>query len=850
MSDEHHAGVMGCAGDKIARTPNLDALAARGVLFPAHYCSSPICTPSRQTFTTGKYVSGHNVWSNTPGVPEGTPTLPRLLNSVGYESYLDGKMHYKGGETHGFHIIQEKSGATTPPKDAASLARPSTNPKPRRRLPAGVFPDQGPELGEEFKNAGSEEAMDTFVDVARRENAIKFLRERQPGAKPFFLTVGFIAPHYPLVAPAEYLAHYRDKVPLPEIPAGYVDSLPLNYKHLRNDRKFENVPPATVKAALEGYYARVEWIDHQIGQVLDALKASPFADNTIVVYTSDHGENMGEHGLWWKNCMYDSGARVPLIMSWPAQWKGGQTRGGACGMVDLVQTVANVAGAKPPADWKGESMVPWLDDPKHTWRDLAVSEYYAGYTASGIAMIRQGDWKYVYHTRADEQHGAERELYNLRLDPKELRNLAADPTNAGRMASMHAALVLETGEDPETTETRWRAGATPEHPQRTAQSSPSARKEPSAAQMIANQDRDRILKTANAALTVKPFSVTFQRSPLSEGGPRDFFSMSDYFWPDPTKPDGKPYIARDGESYPSNFNEHRLALMGMRDATSALAAAYQLTRDERYAMKAAELLRIFFADSDTSMNPALEHAQVMIGKPAPTRGIGLIDTLHLIEVPMAIRALEGSQALTPALKSGLAQWFKDYLTWFTTSPRGKNEGEQKNNHAVAYWLQVAAFNQLVGDAALHEECVRQFKDVFVTVQMAPDGSFPMETRRTKPYAYSIFQLDNMATLCLLLSRQTPDLWSFEGAEGRSMRKAMNWLFPYLADKSKWPLKPDVQAWEDWPIRQTSLLFAGLSLEEPKYLDLWRKLKPDPAMFEMRRNNAVTQPLLWIAEPGK
>lgn len=464
MTDEHHANLMGCAGNRLARTPHLDALAARGVNFTAHYCTSPICTPSRQSFTTGKYVSGHGVWSNTPGVPEGTPSLPRLMNAAGYESFLDGKMHYKGGMTHGYSIIDEVTGEIRPPREAASTPAATTPAKPRKRLPAGVFPEYGDELGGEFEELGADDTMDTFVDAQRRAQAVKFLRERRTDAPPFFLTVGFIAPHYPLTAPSDYLAHFTDKVPLPQIPDGYLESLPLNYKHLRNDRKLERIPDATVKLALEGYYARVEWIDEQIGQVLAALADSPFAENTVVIYTSDHGENMGEHGLWWKNCLYDCGARVPLIVSWPRRWSGGQQRTGACGMLDVVQTIADLGDAQPPADWKGESLLPWLDDPRAAWRDLAVCEYYGSYIASGIAMIRQGDWKYVYHTRADETHGPERELYNLRSDPHELYDLSEDPAHLPRMAAMHAALVDETGEDPEQTESRFRAGAGPLSP--------------------------------------------------------------------------------------------------------------------------------------------------------------------------------------------------------------------------------------------------------------------------------------------------------------------------------------------------------------------------------------------------
>ena len=463
ISDEHNAGIMGCAGDPIARTPHLDDLAARGVLFSAHYCASPICTPSRQSLTTGKYVSRHNVWGNTVGVPNDWPSLPRVFTAAGYESFLIGKMHYKGGRDYGFTVLdQGKAGGRAAGSPAESVKKPS--PRPRERLPAGLFPDRGNEIGAEFTPLGEVDDLDTFVDVRRRDDAVAFLRARPPDARPFFLVVGFITPHYPLVAPPEFLAHFKDRVPPPVVPAGYVDTLPLNYRHLRNDRKLERVPPETVKLAREAYYARVEWADEQIGQVLSALAASDCASNTVVVYTSDHGENLGEHGLWWKNCLYDSGARVPLIVSWPARWNGGQVRAGACGALDLVQTLADVAGAKTPPDWNGRSMGPWLDDPDFAWRDLAVSEYYSGYIASGMAMVRQGDWKYVYHTRADAQHGPERELYNLRADPAELRNLAADPQQDVRMKELHAAMVIEIGEDPGQTEKRYRAGAIPEAP--------------------------------------------------------------------------------------------------------------------------------------------------------------------------------------------------------------------------------------------------------------------------------------------------------------------------------------------------------------------------------------------------
>ncbi len=368
--------------------------------------------------------------------------------------------------------------------------------------------------------------------------------------------------------------------------------------------------------------------------------------------------------------------------------------------------------------------------------------------------------------------------------------------------------------------------------------------ESSGQKITARQDRSRILTAAKEALKIAPMSITQYRSPLSEGQPNEFFSMSDYYWPDPEKPDGKPYIMRDGQSNPGNFNKHRETLMAMRDATSALAAAYALTRDERYAKKAVEMLKVFFLDEETRMHPSLDHAQAIVGKPTPDRGTGLIDTLHLVEVPLSILTLRNSKAMEPAIFNGLRQWFADYTSWFVTSGKGKNEAKAKNNHAVAYWFQVAAFARLTENKELLEECRRQFKEVFVTVQMATDGGFPLELGRTKPYAYSIFQLDNMTALCQLLSTESDNLWTFTTPDGKCMAKAVAYLYPYLADKSSWPLKPDINAWEGWPVRQTSLLFGGIAFHEDNYLKLWRDLKPDPADFEIRRNNAITQPLLW------
>ena len=286
---------------------------------------------------------------------------------------------------------------------------------------------------------------------------LDFFARRTRQEKPFFLVAGYLAPHFPLIVPKSYWETYRGRVAMPEIPAGFVASIPLNYKHLRWGFGLVDVPPTIVRRGRELYYGFTQWVDNEICKLLAAFEKSPFADDTILIYTTDHGENMGEHTLWWKNCMYEQAAHIPMIVSWPRRWKPGQRRREACSMVDLVQTIAELGGAKTPEDWNGSSMVSWLDDGAARWKDFAVSEYYAHNIASGFVMYRTGKWKYVYHNAPDARHPAERELYDLAADPMEFHNLARDPAHQARVDQFHAALLKELGEDPAETERRCRA---------------------------------------------------------------------------------------------------------------------------------------------------------------------------------------------------------------------------------------------------------------------------------------------------------------------------------------------------------------------------------------------------------
>jgi hypothetical protein len=360
---------------------------------------------------------------------------------------------------------------------------------------------------------------------------------------------------------------------------------------------------------------------------------------------------------------------------------------------------------------------------------------------------------------------------------------------------------------------------------------------------VAAFDRARVLKAANEYLAEAPITITSSHSPRSAGGIHDFFSEGDYWWPDPQNPGG-PYVQRDGMSNPDNFNDHRRALMRLSVQVPALVAAWRITKNERYAKHAVRHLRAWFLDLSTSMNPNLQYAQAIHGR-FTGRGIGIIDTIHLVEVARAIEVLKDSSALSMTELGGITQWFKDYQTWMTTSKNGIEEREAKNNHGTCWVMQVAAFAQLTGDQKLLDFCRDRFKTVIVPNQIAVDGSFPQELRRTKPYGYSLFNLEAMAAVCQILSTPEDNLWTFQTSDGRGLQRAMEYITPFIRDKKTWPPKPDVMYDSEWPMRQSSLLFAGLALKRPDYVQLWKRLPADSQVEEVIRNFFIRQPVLWV-----
>jgi len=357
-------------------------------------------------------------------------------------------------------------------------------------------------------------------------------------------------------------------------------------------------------------------------------------------------------------------------------------------------------------------------------------------------------------------------------------------------------------------------------------------------------ERSRVLSAAEGYLHEPAKTIVSAPAPKSAGGLHDYFSEADYFWPDPKNPNG-PYVNRDGESDPANFNTHRLLLIRLSIQVPALAAAWLLTKRHDFADHAVAHLRAWFIEPATRMNPNLQYAQAVHGV-STGRSWGIIDTLHLVEVAQAAIVLHNGGVLSESDWQGTRHWFAEYLDWMQTSDPGRKERDAKNNHGSCWLLQAAEFALLTGNGSAIGEFRERLKNTIIPTQVAADGSFPLELARTKPYGYSLFNLDALGVLAHVLSKGSDVLWDYALPDGRGVAKCFRFMAPFIANKQSWPHRRDVQYFDDLPVRQPSLLFAGLAYRNSQYLDLWKRLDPDPQVPEVIRNHPVRQPLLWLS----
>jgi len=415
MADEHPYFLAGCYGNKIIKTPNIDQLAQKGVVFDAAYCGSPICAPSRASMMTGRHVHVHEVWDNAAPLRSDWPTFAHSFSYAGYKTILCGKMHFVGpDQLHGFseRWTQDIYPATF---DWSNSNRDSVY------VNTGQNIDRVMEAG-----PGRSPDMDYDEEVLFRAKYGLRLMARMKNPNPFMMCISFTGPHYPFKAPKKYWDMYSDKdIILPTLPPNFMDKESITLQWARKMGRFETLVPDSIAVkARRAIMARTTMIDDYIGEIVTLLKELGQFDNTIIIYASDHGEMLGEHGLWYKNTAMESSARVPLIIS-GKQIPGNRRISEPVSLLDLGSTLCGLTGIKmiyPVTD--GRDISDLVLNKRESGEGLAIMENYGEGAKRGYRMIRKGSYKLIYVPEEEVV------LYDLENDPGEWNNLATDPKYA------------------------------------------------------------------------------------------------------------------------------------------------------------------------------------------------------------------------------------------------------------------------------------------------------------------------------------------------------------------------------------------------------------------------------------
>ncbi len=466
-TDQQRFDALGCYGNAHIQTPAIDGLAREGVLFERCYVQSPVCAPSRASLLTGRYVHSHGLWANGVALPPGERLFPRTLADAGYDCGLIGKLH----------LAACYQGRTEPRHDDGfrvfDWAHDPTHGSPENRYHRWLeerHPDlyaaamaQGP--GRRGHETVGFDSMPTEAHYSRwvSERTVDFLRSGRDPDKPFFLIANFYDPHHPFVAPQEYLDRYDPAALPPPIggPDDLTDRPPIlaeasKASYAGRARGFAAYSPEEIRRTIAAYYAMVTLIDDEVRRILSALDDLGLAEDTLVIFTSDHGEMLGDHGLLLKGPMlYEGAVRVPLILRWPGVLPANVRRPDLVQWIDLCATVLGAAGAEPLGGDQGQSLLPLArGDAEAPCRGWALCEYRdSGHPYDPpvhLTMLRQGRHKLVVH-HGDPATGRPRsgELYDLEADPGELRNLWDDPAASDVRADLSALLrdVLVATED-------------------------------------------------------------------------------------------------------------------------------------------------------------------------------------------------------------------------------------------------------------------------------------------------------------------------------------------------------------------------------------------------------------------
>ena len=412
MSDQHARRYATPYGHPFIRTPNMQRVAEGGATFVNAYCNSPICGPSRASFMTGRYLPDIEAWDNATVLHGDLPTWAHLLNAAGYETVLSGKMHFQGADQlHGFgrRLLSDVHGNASP-ELAANWTEWRTE---TAAADMAMFHDVGP----------GEHPFSAYDEVATA-SASAFIRSHQQADRPWALLVGLITPHYPFVVRRNFWdLYYPEHADLPDVSAHMQDLHP-HKRRLAEWFSFVDVPDNLVSRARAGYYGLITYTDECLGALLDAVDETGQAEETVVVYTSDHGEGAGEHGMWNKHTFYENSVGVPLLIRWPVRIPPGKRVEQPVSLVDLTQTILAAAGAAPPEYWAGQSLLPLASGQTEAGDGMVIADFLADGGWSACRMVREGNLKYNYY------HGEPEELFDLASDPAELTDLSSNPRYA------------------------------------------------------------------------------------------------------------------------------------------------------------------------------------------------------------------------------------------------------------------------------------------------------------------------------------------------------------------------------------------------------------------------------------
>lgn len=426
MSDEHNPKIIGANGHRVVQTPNIDALAARGTMFTSAYTSSPVCVPARASFALGKYVHQIGYWDNADAYDGAMPSWHHRLRAAGHRVDSIGKLHFRGheGDDYGFSDMQIAMQIIEGKGDLMGLVRTDL---PERGLSWKIA-----------KLAGPGETPYTAYDRDITTRAQIWLREQAPQHldKPWVLFVSLVCPHFPLVAPAEFYYLYSEKdVALPK---QYRPDERPQHPYLRDyagsfcyDRFFD---PEKLSKAIRAYYGLVSFVDDNIGKIMRTLDDTGLSENTRVLYTSDHGDNLGARGLWGKSTMYEEVAGIPMIIAGP-EIPAGRKVSTPASLVDTYPFIMQCAGEDKPANYDGHPGVSLAELAQGAQPDRSVlSEYHGMGSTTGAFMIRHGRYKYVHYAAYAPQ------LYDLETDPEELNDLAGSAAHAAALAECRERL--------------------------------------------------------------------------------------------------------------------------------------------------------------------------------------------------------------------------------------------------------------------------------------------------------------------------------------------------------------------------------------------------------------------------